>query len=90
MHCVAVIEANRPGLDTVIIWDDNGRLIAFAYEEGIVRMTRPLAAMTLDDGVNEVRDNFQIIEGQLTRIRDWHDTVARTDPVAPIPQRWGG
>lgn len=91
MNCIAVIQANRIDVDTVILWDDGSQLVAFAYLEGRVMRTRPLAAKGTDDAINEVRDTFQLTSGgQVTRIRDWVDTVARTEPIADLPRRWGG
>lgn len=89
MEAVAVIEAQRPGLDTVIIWNDGHRLVAFAYENGRVKMTRPLDVATLDDGLLEVRDAFQINDAQLTRIHNWRDTTAVTERILANPRtRW--
>ena len=90
MNCVAVIQANRIDVDTVILWDDGSQLVAFSYLEGRVTRTRPLAATSVDQAINEVRDNFQIAEGHVTRIQDWVDTAPRAEPVGDLPRRWGG
>ena len=90
MRCVAILNTERPGLDTVIVWQDNtGRLIAFAYLDGQVKMTRPLTAATFDEGVAEVQIGFQLGTGQVTRITDWANIAAptRTSPAAST--RWG-
>lgn len=90
MQAAAIIEAQRPGLDTVILWiNDSDQLVAFAYENGHVKMTRGIAAPDLDGAIREVRDNFQINAAQLTRIHNWHDTVAVTERIAVNPRtRW--
>jgi hypothetical protein len=88
MRCVAIIEASRPGLDSVIIWDQDGQLVAFAYEDGRVKMTRPLAAANLDQGIGEVRDNFQITATQVTRLEQWVDTRPPEQQTTVIPARW--
>jgi hypothetical protein len=71
MRCIAVIEAERPGLDSAIIWDRDGSLVAFAYLDGHTTMTRPLEAQDVDGALDEVRVAFQIGAGQLQRITDW-------------------
>ena len=86
MKCAAVINAQRPGLDSIIIWARDEQLIAYAYQDGRVMMTRPLAATTIDQAIPEIRHNFQIDEAQLTRAHGWQDTIT---PVTQIgPQRW--
>lgn len=88
MRAVAVIEATRPGLDSVIVWEQDGRLIAFGYLDGKVAMTRPLAANTLDDGISEVQENFQITAGQLHRVTNWQDNTITAEPVPTSRVRW--
>jgi hypothetical protein len=88
MRCIAVIEAERPGVDSVILWDRDGQLVAFAYEDGRVSMTRPLQAQDLSGALDEIREAFQITAGQVSRITDWTDKALRTDPMAPRRQRW--
>jgi hypothetical protein len=89
MRVVAIIEAERPGLDSVILWERDGQLVAFAYLDGQVKMTRPTAATDLDGAIAEVRENFQIAAGQLTRIHNWRDTVAVTERIdMPTRTRW--
>lgn len=87
MRCVAVIEADQPALDTVILWTDNDRLVAFAYLNGQVKMTRPLAAATLDDAVTETVAAFQVTSAQITRIANWDNIAARPEPAATA-SRW--
>lgn len=91
MRCIAVIEANRPGLDSVIVWQDQDRLVAYAYQDGKVSMTRPLDAQTIDAAVQEIRDNFQINDGQYTRLTDWTATSNTTTAATlePVTRRWG-
>ncbi len=89
MRCIAVIDASRPGLDTVIIWDDGSQLLAFAYEQGQVKMTRPLAAPTLDMAVTEATVSFQVTDGHVTRINEWAATLPTTELAAALPKRWG-
>jgi hypothetical protein len=89
MRCIAVIEAERPGLDSVLIWDRDGEMIAFAYLNGKVTMTRPLQAQdTLDNAINEAAQSFQINSGQLIRVTDWANSSTRVEPVAPTRTRW--
>lgn len=88
MRCVAVIEATRPGLDSVLLWDRDGQLVAFAYLDGKVTMTRPLNAHTLDAGISEVLESFQINQGQMTRITDWSSTGLQPGTVVAAPTRW--
>ena len=88
MRCVAVIEADQPTLDTVILWNDNERLIAFAYLNGHVKMTRPLTAPSLDDAVAEATNAFQIAAAQITRIANW-DTIAARPANTATSSRWG-
>ena len=86
MRCAAVIEAERPGLDHVILWDDGDRLIAYAYEQGQITKTRPLTGADINAAVNETLAAFQINDAQLTRVHD--RPAAITHHVAPLPSRW--
>jgi hypothetical protein len=88
MRCIAVIEAQRPGLDSVLLWDRDGQLVAYAYLEGKVTMTRPLNAATLETGITEVLESFQINQGQATRITDWSSTGLQSGSVVAAPTRW--
>ena len=88
MRAVAVIEATRPGVDSVIIWERDDQLVAFAYEDGKVKMTRPLAAITLDEGIAEVQANFQLPTGQLHRITNWQDHTISPERLSTTRQRW--
>lgn len=88
MRCIAVIEAQRPGLDSIIIWDREGTLVAVAYMDGRITMTRPLAAPTLDEGVNEVLGAFQVNSGQFTRITDWTTNAVQVEPIQAPKVRW--
>jgi hypothetical protein len=83
MRATAIIEAERPGIDTIIIWGDTDRLIAFGYENGRVTMTRPL---TSADPNREALDAFQVASGELTTIID--PTSLPTRPVRTLPARW--
>ncbi len=86
MQCAAVIQATRPGLDSIIIWArDDGQLIAYAYQDGRVQMTRPLAATTVDQAIPEIRQNFQIDDAQITRAH-WQDTITAPSHIGPT--RW--
>lgn len=76
MRCMAVIEAQRPGLDSVLIWDRNGELVAFAYQDGKVTMTRPLTAQdTLENATTEALTAFQVTDGRMTPVADWANAV---------------
>jgi hypothetical protein len=86
MKLIAVIEAQRPGVDHVILWDDSDRLIAYAYEHGHVTKTRPLSTLDVTGAVRETLDAFQINDAQLTRVHDRPDAI--TQHIAPIPTRW--
>lgn len=86
MRAVALIETGNTDIDTVILWNDQGRLVAIAYEAGRTKMTRPLDAVSLDDGVAEVRTAFQIDTGMLSRITHW--TPRLEAPFPPLPDRW--
>lgn len=88
MRCIAVIEAQRPGLDSVLIWDRDGQLVAFAYQDGRVTMTRPLQATSLEGGITEVQDNFQVTVGQVTKIADWTDTRPPGQVATTMRTRW--
>jgi hypothetical protein len=88
MQPVAIIEAERPGLDAVILWDDGNRLIAFAYLDGRVTMTRVIGAGDLNGAIAETRENFQISDAQLTRIHDWHETHVSKERLTVLPSRW--
>jgi hypothetical protein len=91
MRCIAIIEAQRPGLDSAIVWErDEGQLVAFAYLEGRVTASRPLDADTLNVAIDEVRHNFQITDAQLTRVHDWQDRTAVSERLVATPRRWGG
>lgn len=87
MRCVAVIEAQRPGLDSVLIWDQNGQLIAIAYLDGKVTMTRPIVADTLDNAINDAVTAFQINQAQLTRVSDWTDKSVPAETIT-TRTRW--
>jgi hypothetical protein len=83
MRCVAIIEANAPSLDSIILWADANRVIAVAYLDGRVSMTRPLATGSLDDALKEARESFRVEMGQLARITDW-------EPIGgAASRRWG-
>jgi hypothetical protein len=90
MRCIAVIEAERPGLDSAIIWERDGTLVAFAYLNGHTTMTRPLNHADLDNAIAEVRDAFQIGSGQLQRITDWTNLATKPpEQLARNPRtRW--
>lgn len=81
MRCLTVIEAQRPGLDSVLIWETQDALIAFAYLDGRVMMTRPLQAVTLDQAATEAMNAFQITEARTTRIGDWTTTTIQATPA---------
>lgn len=87
MRCVAVIEAQRPGLDSVILWTDDERLVAVAYLEGQVKMTRPLNADSIDAGVREALDGFQVVDAQVTTVSQWAPPIGVSGPSQP-PVRW--
>ena len=86
MRCVTVIEAQLPGLDTVILWDDTTRLIAYAYQDGRVTMTRALNADTLPRAIAETQEAFQIDQAQLIRVHNWNRDQVET--IATLPDRW--
>ena len=86
MKVTAIIEAQRPGVDHVILWDDNDRLVAYAYENGHVTKTRPLSSPDITTAVRETLDAFQINDVQLTRIHERPDAITRH--VASLPSRW--
>lgn len=89
MRCVAVIEAQRPGLDSVLIWDRDNQLVAFAYLDGKVTMSRPLANQdTLDNAAAEAVQAFQISQAQLTQVTDWTAAPAQGQIVANPRKRW--
>lgn len=88
MRCTAVIEADTPDLDTVIVWDDNTRLVAVAYQDGQIKMTRPLDAATLNDGIAEIQTQFHIDTGHVTRITDWANLAVQSANPG-VPARWG-
>jgi hypothetical protein len=91
MRCIAIIEAQRPGLDSAIVWErDDGQLVAFAYLEGRVSASRSLESLTLNAAIDEIRRNFQINDAQLTRVHDWHERTAETERLVATPRRWGG
>ena len=87
MKVIAIIEAERPGLDHVILWNDNDdRLIAYAYEHGHVTKTRPLVEADTTRAVAETLNAFQINDAQLTRVHERPDAL--TQHIAPLPSRW--
>jgi hypothetical protein len=88
VRCVAIIQAARPGIDSVLIWENNDRLIAFAYLDGRVSMTRPLEANTLDQAATETLTAFQIPDGQLTRLSEWSSTQIQGQAPVAVPKRW--
>lgn len=88
MRCIAIIEAERPGLDSVIIWETGDRIIAYAYENGKVTMTRPLDGTNMNAAINEVRERFQINDAQLTRVHNWAETPATKERIVATPRRW--
>jgi len=88
MKPIAIIEAQRPGLDSVILWDDGQQVIAYAYEHGHVTKTRPLTGPSLDDAILEVRDNFQINDAQLTKIHQWPTQHTQPQRILQMPTRW--
>ena len=88
MRCIAILEADRPGIDSVIIWEQAERLVAFAYEHGRVKMIRPLDTPDLDAAIREVCDAFQIADAQLTRIHQWGEQAAPTQRIVQLPHRW--
>jgi hypothetical protein len=89
MRCLAVIEAQRPGLDSVLIWDRDQQLVAFAYQDGKVTMSRPLEHQdTLDNAVAEVLEAFQITQAQMTRVTDWTTAPVQGQLVTQPRVRW--
>ena len=88
MRAIAVIEATRPGLDSVIVWEMDGRLVAFAYLDGKVKMTRVLDVPSLDEGIAEVQRGFQINAGQLHRVTNWQENTITAEPMPINRRRW--
>lgn len=71
MQPIAIITSihNRE-LDTVIIWHDGQRSIAYGYHHGHVKRTTPLDADTLDGQMNELRAIFRITDGNVILLQD--------------------
>jgi hypothetical protein len=88
MRCIAVIEAERPGLDSVLIWEREGTLVAFAYQDGHTTMTRPLVGADLNAAVSEIAEAFQINAGELQRITDWSSPTSTVETIKPVRTRW--
>lgn len=86
MRPIAIIEAERPGLDSVILWDAGERLVGFAYLDGKVTMTRPLEATEIVAAAREACEHFQITESQLTRVADWQGKPSQR--ITPVGTRW--
>ena len=86
MKIIAIIEAERPGIDHVILWDDDDRLVAYAYEQGHVMKTRPLSEADTTRAVQETLAAFQINDAQLTRVHERPAAITRH--IAALPSRW--
>lgn len=88
MRCIAVIEAQRPGLDSILIWDRDSQLVAFAYQDGRVMMTRPLAATSIEDATNETLEAFQVNQAQFSKVTDFTSTAVTAQTVGAPRRRW--
>lgn len=88
MRCIAVIEAQRPGLDSILIWDRDSQLVAFAYQDGQITMTRPLNALNVEDATNETLEAFQVNQAQFSKVTDFTSTAVTAQPVGTIRKRW--
>lgn len=91
--------------DSVIVWDEGERRIAFAYKEGRVQRTSPMTGDTLEADVEEAQFGFQIRPHQLvhvanlasamdyvpapTRVTVPTATPAQTVPTSTMGERWG-
>jgi hypothetical protein len=84
MKALAIVEADKPEVDSVILWDAGNRLVAFAYHNGRVEMSRSLDDVTsLDAGIAQALDAFGVDKGQVTKTGE---LPAR--PFAVLPTRW--
>jgi hypothetical protein len=82
-------------IDTVIVWYDGQRPVAYAYHGGHVVRTTPLDASTISDQVAEIRGAFKVSDGSVFAFGDMSKPAAMSPPVmAPagvastMPQRW--
>lgn len=62
MKPIAILQADQPAVDTIILWKDDDRQIAVAYLDGQVKMTRPV------ETVQEALEAFGVPDGQLIDI----------------------
>lgn len=87
MRCVAVLETTHPQFDTVILWGDDTRRLAFAYKEARVMMSRPTDGNTVSQDLTEAVTSFQIAPEQIASTTIL-DESARLTTVAPGRTRW--
>jgi hypothetical protein len=89
----AITDITARDIDTVIIWNDGQRPIAYAYQAGRVIRTTPLDARTLPEQVNEIRAAFRIADGQVTSIIGTPAPAPAYNAPQPLatggPSRWG-
>ena len=89
-----IVNITHPEIDTVVIWHDGQRAIAYAYHNGRVVRTTPLAAGGPAEQAGETRGQFHITDGTVHPL----GTQAAPLPppislqpigVTPGPSRWG-
>lgn len=91
MRCVAVLETTHPQFDTVILWGDDTRRLAFAYKEARVMMSRPTAGSTVEQDLSEAVTSFQITREQIvstTVVDGAAQQPAPLSAIAPGRTRW--
>ena len=64
MRLVTAFETTEPTIDHVIVWDDDVRLIAYAYQAGQVTRTTPLQTTDPRNAAAEARRAFGITTAQ--------------------------
>lgn len=73
MMALTILDVERPwqDFDTVIIWlrEETGDLIAYAYQNGNVQRTTPLAARGIGDAVEELKSAWAITVEHLRSVR---------------------
>lgn len=78
MRPLAFLQLDRQQTDTIIVWDDGERLVAFSYLDGQVVGSRPFEAAALDEQAEqELEAAFGVPAAGMVRIRQ-----------AAEPQRW--
>lgn len=72
MRPIAVlVDIDTPTVDSVILWQEDDQLVAYAYQNANVTRRQVLTPGLFDDQIAEVRAVFDIRDARITWIQVW-------------------